>query len=248
MSVENARSCGFRKVGGLYLCGEGRAVSCDRLPYKLDICPTCGAGIHFSRAWTWLDWVEIAGEHNHALHTLNAGVHCTCQQSTCPMCYPQKPLQPYGLLWVGERFYSPEVFIKEALQLGISRRIPYTGELPRLPKNLKLGMTWVLFAHKHVIPADKSAKSGVGNTQPTASSAVFFMFKPARLELLIWKKDATSERLEELFEAGITPIVIPDGDKDHDPETPLGLSKEDKEDLETEMAFRDMKKKLHPGV
>ena len=37
MAVEAARSCGYRKVGGLYLVGGGSIIrQCDRLPYKIE--------------------------------------------------------------------------------------------------------------------------------------------------------------------------------------------------------------------
>ena len=40
MAVEAARGCGWRKVGGLYLCSPpGIHVQCDRLPYDLKVCP-----------------------------------------------------------------------------------------------------------------------------------------------------------------------------------------------------------------
>jgi len=234
MAVEAARSCGFRKVGGLYLCGEGHGVSCDRMPYKIENCPVCGGGLKFSRAWTWLDWKKYAGVHM-AIPVIGG---CNDDVS-CPVCWPLDEKQPYGLLWVGEKFYSPDAFVRESLQLGVSRRLPFTGSIPRAPKNLKLSETWVLFAHKHVINTGKD-EHGNDMFEP----AVFHAFKPTRLELLIWQKDAVPERLAELVKAGITPVVIPDGDKDHDPATPLGLAKDDKEELESTILFTDLRNRL----
>lgn len=230
MAIEAARSCGFRKVGGLYLCGEGTGMKCDRLPYEIENCPTCGSGLKFTRAWTWLNWTAYAGGHSDP----------NCRE-ICPVCSPGHSLfrQPYGLLWIGEKYYSPGAFIRESLQMGISRRLPFTGNIPRAPKLLKLGQTWVLFAHKHVINKGKDEKG-----QVIWAPAIFHAFKPSRLELLLWDKEATSERLDELDKAGITPIVIPDGDTDHDPNTPLGLAKDDKEELETTVLFQDMRGRL----
>jgi len=239
MAVEPMRSCGYRKVNGLYLCGEGASMRCDRLPYRIENCPTCGSGLKFTRAWTWLDWLKYAGDHS----VLNEGCKCGWINlnvgGTCPICHPIEKHQPYGLLWIGEKFYSPEAFVRESLQLGISRRLPFTGNIPRAPKLLKLGETWVLFAHKHVINTGKD-EQGVDTYDP----AIFHAFKPTSLELLVWQKDATEERLAELEKAGITPIVIPDGDSDHDPSTPLGLAKDDKEELEDRILFNDLRSKL----
>lgn len=191
MSVEVSRGCGYRKVGGLYLCSDGLCRACDRLPYPLDLCPVCGAGIKFSRAWTWLDWFVFAGPH----------LPCGCP-SSCPVCSPPQLVvdvekSKYGLLWIGEVGYTPESFTKEALVMGVSRRIP------AIPRNLELGQTVVLVAHRNACGED--------------APGIFHAFIPTRLELLIWDSEATPERIAELGKRGIVPIVIPDGDKDHDP-------------------------------
>lgn len=115
MSVEAIRGCGYRKVGGLYLCGEGHGMECDRLPYELKVCPTCGAGVKFSRGFTWLNWLKYAREH----HPM---VICRCP-AVCPVCHPEHNPQPYSLLWVGESFYTPEAFILEARQMGVSLQV-----------------------------------------------------------------------------------------------------------------------------
>jgi len=58
-------------------------------------------------------------------------------------------------------------------------------------------------------------------------AGVFYAFKPQRVELLIWKSQAVPEYLEDLAKRNITPIIIPDGDVDHDPHTPLKLKDEE---------------------
>lgn len=236
MAIEKARGCGFRKVNGLYLCGEGAAVRCDRLPFRIVNCPVCSSGLKFTRAFTWLDWEKYAGKH--ITDEFGSVTDCKCL-TICPVCQPEHPRQPYCLLWIGERYYSPEAFIRESLQMGVSRRLPFTGNIPRAPRLLKLNVTWVLFAHKHVIYKGKDEK-GVDIYEP----AIFHAFKPTRLELLIWQKDATEERLAELEKAGITSIIIPDGDLDHSPESPLGLAKDDKEELENRILFTDLRNRL----
>jgi|GEM_PF-2940968 len=54
MAVEARRGCGFRKINGLYLVGGGLSAPCDRMPYRLDRCPTCGEGVKFTRGHSWL--------------------------------------------------------------------------------------------------------------------------------------------------------------------------------------------------
>jgi len=166
MAVEAVRGCGYRKVGGLYLCGEGLSMVCDRLPYELKVCPVCGSGVKFSRGFAWLNWLKYAGGHEEPCHDVG---------NKCPVCHPLTVDQPYGLLWVGESFYTPESFIQEVLQMGVSRRIA------AIPKNLKLGETWILFAHIRAC-GEKRDEAGKVEGIP----GVFYAFRPQRLELLIW--------------------------------------------------------------
>jgi len=230
MAVEAIRGCGYRKVGGLYLCGEGAGMECDRLPYELKVCPVCGAGVKFSRGFTWLNWRRYVGTHHmqETEHLISLKAICTCNQ-ICPVCWPRDKPQPYGLLWVGESFYTPEAFIKEALQMGVSRRIA------AIPRNLKLGETWVLFAS---IKACGERMDEDGKT--SGVPGIFYAFRPQRLEFLIWESEATEEKLAELEKRHITPVVIPDGDVEHDPRTAL----KPKEGDEDTIFFDNLRNKL----
>ena len=204
MAIEAPRLCGYRKVGGLYLCGSGEPTDCDRLPYELKICPVCGSGIKFTRGFQWLDWRKYAGWHEPCHER---------REISCPVCAPLQTHQPYCLLWVGEQNYTPEEFIREAVSKGISKRIP------QIPRGLELGFTHVLLAHTSACgvrdfeqPDGKFKKHGV--------PGVFSLFRPSRIEQLIWESHVTPEKLRELKRRNITPIIIPDNDKEHDPDTP----------------------------
>jgi len=234
MAVEQIRGCGFRKVGGLYICGGGQGMNCDRLPYELEVCPVCGAGVKFTRGWTWLDWWKYAGDHE------NCNDH---RLPRCVVCEPIAEEQPYGLLWVGEASYTPQAFVQEALTMGVSRRIA------AVPKNLKLGETWVLFAYKKAIAiAEHITGSGdlrPGNFQVTEfKSAVFYAFRPTSLELLVWESEAKPEYLEDLAKRNITPIIIPDGDEDHDPSTKTKMSADDREEVSREHTIAALRAKI----
>ena len=217
MAVEPMRGCGYRKVGGLYLCGRGQGMDCDRLPYELELCPTCGAGVKFTRGWTWLNWSEYAGSHRDSEER--------CKDSYgCPVCDPSSKQQPFGLLWVGEASYTPKTFIQEALTMGVSRRIA------AVPKNLKLGDTWVLFAHRSVCGKRRPPLAPVV-TPPLEEEdvpGVFYAFRPTSLELLVWESNAKPEYLEDLAKRNITPIIIPDGDEDHHPDTKAKITADDR--------------------
>jgi hypothetical protein len=249
MAVEQARGCGYRKVGGLYLCGGGGGMHCDRLPYELKICPVCGSGVKFTRGFQWLDWNQYAGEHTKEQMLQAIGENsvpeidrnanlCSCWVG-CPVCYPSTESQPYGLLWVGESFYTPTNFIAEAVKMGISRRIA------AVPRNLKLGETWVLFAHRSACGAridEDGDREGI--------PGVFYAFRPQRIEKLIWERDAKNELLEDLQRRGITPVIIPDGDLNHDPKTPLKPSDEVIQENENKLFFGSLRDKLgsHGGA
>lgn len=212
MAIEKERGCGYRKVGGLYLCGRGHGLTCDRLPFELEACPTCGAGVKFTRGFTWLDWVKYAGNH----------MDCGEQPLICPACAPSECPQPYGLLWIGEAFYTPQSFILEAMELGVSRRIA------AIPHKLKLGQSWILCAH---ISACGRRRSVSPPFAETGVPGILYAFRPTSIEKLIWQRDATPELLEELKKDGIAPIIIPDGDLDHSPETSLKPTSEEKSKL-----------------
>lgn len=201
MAVEKIRGCGFRKCGGLYLVGNGIVDVCDRLPLNLPkICATCGAGIKPHRGFQWINPQKLFDNHKK----------CN-DKPTCMMCYP--PDEQSGLMWVGNRWYTPQKFIEEALNLGVSKRISH------IPKGFEIGKTIIYLAHRKA--GTKTVEEPTNFGEPIKKRelcpAIFYVIRPKRIEKLIWKKDATTENILELEKRGITPIIIPDGDKDHDP-------------------------------
>lgn len=214
MAQETKRGCGYRRVGGLYLCGDYISVPCDRLPYPLDICPVCGGGIKVSRGFTKVNPLRLFGYHQP----------CGDRIRPCFVCDPQD--EPAFIMGVGESFYkTPGDFMAESNRLGISKRIPF------IPKELELGKTIVYLAHPKACQVKESsalqkAMAIVGGQeveQPRLvesekveyKTGIFSAFIPQRVEKLIWQKDATQEELKKLEKRGITPVVIKDGDMDH---------------------------------
>ena len=201
--TEIIRGCGWRKVGALYLVGSGISLPCDMLPLELKECECCGFDIPFTRAFMWLrkNYIEkLTDTHVNCIHP---------PTSKCPICFPEtNELRKYGLMWVGVQFYTAESFVNEAKAIGVSKRIA------NIPKGLELGKTWVLLAHLKVPFYTEIPQTGM-NAEPIYKKAIFYAFIPQRVEMLIWKSQATEEKLRRLEEQGITPVIVEDSEKKH---------------------------------
>jgi hypothetical protein len=219
MAQEAKRGCGYRAVGAMYLVGEYIPVECDRLPYPLDVCPVCGAGIKVGRGFTKINPLHLFGIHQGCI-----------DQHHCRICAPADGVA--FIMRVGEKFYpSPGDFIKEGISLGVSKRIPF------IPKELEVGKTAVYLAHKlacRVEELDPAQAVTIGEhllkqqgltdaiqepmlpaARGTYKLGIFAAFTPQRVEMLVWQHDATDDKLAALEKRGITPVIIKDGDLDH---------------------------------
>jgi hypothetical protein len=190
---DHERGCGWRKPGGKYLIGGKLCAPCGKLPHMLDLCPTCGHGIKPTRGWTWIGAKVLLGSRS-----------CTDTESFCVGCLLRVPPEWAGLLWIGERFYTPDAFIAEAARLGICRRIA------RVPKDLVIGETLVLLAARNIycqvagfVPHDV-----LFNYKP----GIFAAFVPTALEYVV-KGNESEEELERLVRWGFTLVRIERGPK-----------------------------------
>lgn len=217
MAIELERGCGYRKVNALYLVGDYTFHdTCDRMPWPLTVCPVCGQGIKVGRAFTKVNPYRLWGMHQD----------CKDKFRPCFLCDPQD--EPAYIMTVGEKFYkTPQDFVKEALSMGISKRLPSD----HLPKELKLGKSVVYLAHPKACEVRESAVlqqamaivEEAQTNQPKLLDAeriekrigIFCAFIPKKVEKLIWKSKAIPEELERLEHRGVSPVIIPDGDADH---------------------------------
>lgn len=180
--IEPARGCGYRKGGGTYLIADGLGMECGKLPIPLTVCPTCHAGIHPARGWTWISPKLFA--------------KAKCKGGSCGACPMNEPKGKMGLLWIGEKFYqSPRDFTNEAAMIGVSRRIA------QIPNDFEIGKTWVCVAHRKAIQTfDK-------NNQPQFTPGIFHAFKPSRIEYVV-RGDETDEELEAKEKRGFTLVKV----------------------------------------
>lgn len=199
--VETARGCGYRKKGGLYFVTTGRGQACGRLPIELNVCPCCGSGVKFSRGFTWIT-PALFGETECQAETFREDLCFTCPLSEI------NTSAKLGLMWVGEKFYTPDEFTTEAINKGISKRIA------SVPNGFKVGFTWIMLAH---IKAIDNARPGI-----------FYAFKPSRIEYVITGKE-TVEQLEALEKRGITLVNVI---RDIDQQTAINFDNEKNTDHE----------------
>lgn len=254
MAIEKKRGCGYRKVGGVYLVCPPIGMDCDRLPFELTVCPCCGAGIKFSRGFTWIEPVKLfEGDHPYHKDMINGEMAvsygCQCLK-LCPVCYPEthfvntdgKSIKA-GLLWVGEKHYSVESFSAEAGELGISKRIA------AVPHGFEVGKTWVFLAHKKAIQpnAVKFLNSNDAGEDPKA--AIFMAFRPQAIEKIVLQSELhiyqmypesppegdpdfeVWQRLDRDVKRGFWLVGVPDDDPDHNPKAKVSDEVKDPEYL-----------------
>lgn len=198
MAVEARRGCGFRKVGGLYLvCDPGGLEGCGKLPVALTVCPCCGGGIKQSRGWTWVQPTAL-------IPPGPCGTVTSRRCLTCATACPDLMGERAGLLWVGDKFYTPESFTEEAMQMGVSKRIA------AVPRGFEVGKTWVLVAHP------KAGRTVNEDGEEVICGGIFGVFKPTRIEKIVTESEAQDDlAMRRLEQQGITPVVVPDDDQDH---------------------------------
>jgi hypothetical protein len=205
VAIESRRGCGYRKINGLYLVGGGIGIPCDRLPFELTVCSCCGQGIKQARGWTWVDVAKLfQGAHNITTDPEGQKELCGCGSGFCPLCNNPESIGKAGLLWIGEKFYkTPDLFVKEGVELGFSRRIK------AVPQGFKVGETWVLLAHSKALGTN--GHNGVEDIVP----GIFYVWLPQRLERLFLESQRNSPEVEASEKRGISSVFVPDSDKDH---------------------------------
>lgn len=225
MAIEAKRGCGYRKVGGLYLEGGSIPIECDRLPFLLDTCPVCGGGIKLGRGFTRINPLKLFGLHDPG----DEGI-CKDNLRPCLVCDPVDEVA--FVMLVGEKFYPrPQDFLNEAVIMGVSKKVAF------IPRELEVGKTMIFLAHLRACEVKEpvgvqqamAILDGSDHETPRLLDAervkkvpgVFSAFIPTIISMLVWKSKLKGKSGRELRESlekrGITPVPIPDGDRDHAP-------------------------------
>ena len=143
---------------------------------------------------------------------------CHCPVRPCQVCDPID--EPAYLMMVGEKFYpTPQDFRNEVHRMGVSKRIPF------LPKHLKLGETVIYLAHRKAVKVDVASTEEedegrlVKGQRKDDGLGVFMAFVPRAAEMPVREGDlkgkGSGNLKKSLLRRGITPVPIPDNDKDH---------------------------------
>ena len=233
--LEPRRGCGYRKVGKLYIIGEGIFTPCHRLPLPLTVCPVCGEGIKFTRGWIRLNprklfgtckdetvrcpecgeemraTDEFAGKKFRKIWLCNEckiALDRGSETCTCgDSCYVCNPPKRAYMLWVGEKYYpTPNHFTIEAMNLGISKAVP------SIPKDFELGKTIVYLAHRKAVSMYIENPNTLTGYEVKKHSGIFMCFKPTRFEMLVKRSDFEQNKSKylEMEKQKIEFVLVPD--------------------------------------
>lgn len=225
MAVEARRGCGFRKIGGIYIVSDGLSEPCERLPIPLLACPTCGHGIKHTRGFNWITPEYLFAHAKPCIAPPNSAFEDeTHRHDACPVCRPSRlksddPPDRSGLIWIGQQHYSPGEWMQEALDMGVSRRVP------AFPRGLVIGKTRIFAAHKHGLNMQSKLIDGAPETAKgdATKPAVIHSFIAKRVEVIVTEsllkreKEGQEKWLTKLLKKGATPVTVPEDDKDHAP-------------------------------
>lgn len=209
---------------------------CERLPVPLKCCSACGAGIKQSRSIQWMK-PEILLSAAKAC-AFSPG-HCT----RCVVCQPVLlernaiPKDKVALLFVGEQHYkTPEEWTREAMHMGVSRRIA------TIPKELVIGKSWIFLAHPKAVPTPvKVKKPGdlVEHEEIEMKPGIFHAFVPHAIEVVVTPSMKKEKWVKEMVEKHDVKLVeVPEDDPDHAP----SVGKKSARKRSMERAARNIKK------
>jgi len=111
-------------------------------------------------------------------------------------------------MWVGAE-YTPDSFTEEARRMGVSKRIPF------IPKEFHTG-NWVFLAYKHVIANSRKQDIPGDSKKRAFAPGVFYAFRSTRVEKIVTQTQFDDlDAMDKMIQVGITPVPVPDDDKDH---------------------------------
>jgi len=242
MAIEPPRKCGYRKIGGLYLVGTGISLPCAKMPFNLTVCPVCNEGIKFSRGWKWINAQKLVGPCDKPpIGCVQEQYSCPFNEERTGLLWvgkkfytPEELIQEAKEQGVCKRISS----IPHGFQIGkhwillahqeggfrvkcdweakrictFKTNLDHIG-LPSASKwDEKSGLVCDLDNWKNDHTIDCSAYQLGREPCP----AIFYAYRPVRIELIITDTQSKDEKfMEDIKKRNITPVIVPDSDKDH---------------------------------
>jgi hypothetical protein len=150
-----------------------------------------------ARGWTWVKADELVRAAPNRC-TEEKTKHCANVCIINKIIQGTDTLGVAGLIWVGHKHY-PTIghFNREADKMGISRRINF------VPKEFKLGETYVLLAHRKAII---EGELEIGS-EPEFKPGIFRIFKPEHIEIVV-TGDEPDDVINGYVKRGLTPVLI----------------------------------------
>jgi hypothetical protein len=181
----------------------------------MSVCPCCGTGIKPARGWTWVNPSLLVPQrvHGSEMHNLVCPFGVTVE-------HPEHAMgERAGLLWIGRQFYTPQEFMAEAAQMGVSRRIT------QVPRDFKVGETWVLLGHRDAVHKGYQEKNGdrffddtvglmesglkLDEWEDVFAPGILTAFKPTAVEYVVRPEEEHDEEfLARLVKRGIEPVKV----------------------------------------
>jgi hypothetical protein len=200
--TESKRGCGYRKPGFYFIMDADKAFGCGALPIAFAPCSCCGLSPNQGRGMQWLT--------TQYLKSVADKLDCNAGRKQCSKCQLSRIFDEHervALDWVGAKSYpKPEVFIREAHRMGISRRInarlSKNGKLIMPLKDFELGRDIICLAHPHAAPVINN--EGELKDLP----GVFKIYKPQRLEMVVESENLDAEFIKNIEDQGITVVKV----------------------------------------
>jgi hypothetical protein len=183
------RGCGFRKKGGTYLYSDVDSLRpCPSLPIGLpDRCPVCGEELEQFRG------IKVINPQK--FFTTPQEHIVKCAGGVCLACYPP---DHGAMMWVGKKYYTKDLFMQEAVRMGISKRVA------KVPKGLKPGDP-IYFMHPEAFPPKEGCVRGTPGIFTAARISAFH-------RIIDENQEKDEKFIKELEDQGITPVI------EYDPE------------------------------
>jgi hypothetical protein len=245
LKVEGARGCGFRTVGRLYLVGNVFNEFCHRLPLPADTCMACHRGVKFARNYRWIEPVHFF-DLKPCGPDMHCSICPVCTPSLLNgndilLIWVGKQFYKTPEDFMGEavkqgisrhvktfprgfRIGTHWVFLAHVEAIVKELDGKTTGEIELMKKQLRAARKR---KDRDTVEEIMNELAGYGKIKRIRKDGVtrlvsyrpgvFAFFRPQRAELIVRESELTDEVREKLAKRGISPVVVPDGDPEHDP-------------------------------